>query len=123
MTGLAKRGVASLPSWGTVDRLIFSLTHSGTITALNNSCTDTPLCSASDKITRNDSSRSANMNLAMADEPRPVSWPVWSVYNNLYTISRARGKLLAISLEKFGRSASSVYSEWLIQNRVTMEVH
>src|SRR5438309_11459626 len=95
MTGLAKRGVASLPSWGTVDRLIFSLTHSGTITALNNSCTDTPLCSASDKITRNDSSRSANMNLAMADDP-PVPCQ-YGAYITIYTLSTEPAeKLLAI---------------------------
>src|SRR3989442_1161924 len=68
---LLLRGATSLTGCCRADGTIFSLTHSGKITALNNSCTDTPLSLASADIIRYDSSRMDNMNLAMADDLRP----------------------------------------------------
>jgi len=68
---LLLRGATSLKGCCRADGTIFSLTHSGKITALNNSCTDTPLSLASADIIRYDSSRMDNMNLAMADDLRP----------------------------------------------------
>jgi len=66
---LAVCGAASLKVCGRAEGLILSLTHSGTTTALNNSCTDTPLSLASSDITWNASSRMDSMNLAMANAP------------------------------------------------------
>jgi len=71
-----------------VDGAILSLTHSGKITALNNSCTDTPLSLASADIVWYDSSRIDNMNFAMADDFHLFPLPVVQVYNNLYTVPR-----------------------------------
>ncbi len=58
-------GATSLKGCCSVDRAILSLTHSGKTTALNNSCTDTPLSLASADIIWYDSSLMDNMNLAM----------------------------------------------------------
>jgi len=68
---LVIRGATSLKGCCRVDGSILSLTHSGKITALNNSCTDTPLSLASADIIWYDSSRRDNMNLAMADDLHP----------------------------------------------------
>jgi len=62
-------GAASLKGGCKVDGPILSLTHSGRTTALNNSCTDTPLPLASADITWNASSRMDSINLAMANNP------------------------------------------------------
>ena len=78
-------GATSLKGCCSVDRAILSLTHSGKTTALNNSCTDTPLSLASADIIRYDSSRMDNMNLAMADDLRP--FPSEScAYITIYTL-------------------------------------
>ncbi len=66
---LAVCGAATLKGRVKVDGPILSLTHSGKTTALNNSCTDTPLSLASPDITWNASSRMDSMNLAMANAP------------------------------------------------------
>jgi len=82
---LLLRGATSLKGCCRADGTIFSLTHSGKITALNNSCTDTPLSLASADIIRYDSSRMDNMNLAMADDLRP--FPSEScAYITIYTL-------------------------------------
>ena|SRR2546430_2598948 len=76
---------ASLKGCCKVDGPILYLTHSGKITALNNSCTDTPLSLASADIIWYDSSRMDNMNLAMADDLRP--FPSEScAYITIYTL-------------------------------------
>src|SRR2546428_4022304 len=63
-------GAASLKGCCKVEGPMLSLTHSGKTTALNNSCTDTPLSLASADIIWYDSSLMDNMNLAMADDLR-----------------------------------------------------
>jgi hypothetical protein len=70
------RGATCLKGCCKVDGAILSLTHSGKITALNNSCTDTPLSLASADILWYDSSRMDNMNLAMANDLRLFPMPV-----------------------------------------------
>jgi len=80
------RGATSLKGVCRVDGTILSLTHSGKITALNNSCTDTPLSLASVEIVWYDSSRMDNMNLAMADDLRLFPWQSCR-YITIYTLS------------------------------------
>ncbi len=70
---------------GWPDRSIFSLTQSGTTTALNSSCTDMPLSLASADIVLNGSSRIDSMNFAIADKPR-LFFPVGG-YITIYTPS------------------------------------
>jgi hypothetical protein len=87
------RGATSLKGCCTVDGAILSLTHSGKITALNNSCTDTHLSLASADIIWYDSSRMDNMNFAIADKPPPSPFsPTW--YITIYTLSRNPGDVL-----------------------------
>jgi hypothetical protein len=66
---LAICGAVSLKGCDEVDGPMLSLTHSGKTTALNNSCTDTPLPLASADITWYASSRIDSINLAMANAP------------------------------------------------------
>jgi len=66
---LAICGAASLKGCCKADGPMLPLTHSGKTTALNNSCTDTPLPLASADITWNASSRIDSINLAMANAP------------------------------------------------------
>jgi hypothetical protein len=121
---LVSCGATSLKGWVKVGGLMFSLTHSGTITALNNSCTDTPLSLASPDIIWNDSSRMESINLAMADDLRPFSWPIVDVYNNLYTVHLlGPGGFRRSCLEKFCRPTPSVYSEGLVENRISVETY
>jgi len=79
---------------GWPDRSIFSLTQSGTTTALNSSCTDMPLSLASADIVLNGSSRIDSMNFAIADKPPPLLLPRSWVYNNLYTVHLGGQELL-----------------------------
>src|SRR2546428_9042985 len=73
---VAYSSATSLKGCCSVDCPILSLTHSATITALNNSCTDTPLSLASADIVWYGSSRMDNMNLAMAGDLRLFLLPV-----------------------------------------------
>src|SRR5205807_6965203 len=75
-----------------VDGAILSLTHSGKITALNNSCTDTPLSLSCRYIT-------------------------------IYTPSHGQGRDPRFDrLWTFQRSAPSICSEGLIENRIAVEI-
>src|SRR6266487_2143109 len=117
---LLLRGATSLKDCCRVDGAISSLTHSGKITALNNSCTDTPLSLASADTIWYDSSRMDNMNLAMADDLRPFPWESCA-YITIYTLSHGRRYPRFDRLENFQRSTSSVRSEGLVENRVAVE--
>src|SRR6266702_8634616 len=97
---LLLRGATSLKGCCRADGTIFSLTHSGKITALNNSCTDTPLSLASADIIWYDSSRMDNMNLAMADDLRP--FPCQSCrYITIYTLPHNRSTSSSRSSREF----------------------
>ena len=115
------RGATSLKGVCRVDGTILSLTHSGKITALNNSCTDTPLSLASVEIVWYDSSRMDNMNLAMADDLRLFPWQSCR-YITIYTLSHDQGQEPPCDrLENFQRRAPSICPEGLVENRVAME--